>query len=125
MKTLAAHKLDHLVLSDAVFFVRYKKALVPSLFQGPATPSGFFKVRKNGVLFLDLDGNPFAFLVANKHGERFFVTCRKTDETGELRFMYSLCLTDLKKLGLEHLSFLKKMETAERIWREVKGEGSF
>ena len=125
MKTLAAHKLDRLVFSDAVFFVRYKKAFVRSLFQGPVTPSGFFKVRKNGVLFLAADGNPFAFLVANKHGERFFVTCRKAAETGRLRYMYTLVESDIQKLGLVGVAFAKKVEIAERIWRDVKGEGAF
>jgi len=115
--------MNTLSFSDSVFFVSSSKLLVESLFKSPQTASGVFKVRKNGILFLGGDGNPFAFLVANRFGERFFVSCRKNELGKGIRFFFSLTVSDEKRLGMpERLS--ERHSIASRLWHEIQKEGN-
>ena len=114
-----------LTVSDSVFFVSSAKLLVASLFKSPRTASGLFKVRKNGVLFLGGDGTPFAFLVANRFGERFFVSCSKNENPKGIRYLYSLMDSDKLKLGLNGLGYMNELEVASRVWDDAsKVEGN-
>ena len=117
--------MNALTLSDSAFFVSSAKLLVESLFKSPRTASGIFKVRKNGILFLGGDGNPFAFLVANRFGERFFVSCSKNENPKGIRYLYSLMDSDKLKLGLNGLGYMNELEVASRVWDDAsKVEGN-
>jgi hypothetical protein len=80
-------------------------------------PAGTFKKRKWGILFLE-NAIPFAYMVANKHGERFFVTCSLQDD-GRIRYMFGLADSDKVKLGLADFSYLQERSEAERIWENL------
>lgn len=79
---------------------------------------GTFQKRRTGVLFETKDGKPFAFLVANRHGERFFVTCSR-QEDGRIRYMFSLCSLDARVLGFEGESYTQERDVAQRVWGEL------
>ena len=116
--------MNTLTVSDSAFFVSSPKLLVESLFQSPQTASGIFKVRKNGILFLGGDGTPFAFLVANRFGERFFVSCSKNENPKGIRYLYSLMDSDKLKLGLNGIGYKNELEIASRVWDDAsKVEG--
>lgn len=88
--------------------------MIDSLFNAKGTADGFYRKRRNGVMFFKPDGEPFAFLVANKYGERFFVTCSKV--SGKTWFSYALTEADEKRIGLSGATYRAKIETAERVW---------
>ena len=115
--------MNTLLVSDSAFFVSSPKLLVESLFQSPQTASGIFKVRKNGILFLGGDGTPFAFLVANRFGERFFVSCSKNENPKGIRYLYSLMDSDKLKLGLNGIGYKNELEIASRVWDDVSKVG--
>jgi len=96
------------------YFVRTSALLTDSLFNKGGTASGTFKIRKNGILFCKPNGDPFAFLVINKFGERFFVTCSKQPD-GRIRYMFGLCELDKAALGLASLGFTAERNEAERV----------
>lgn len=91
----------------------------PDLKVGTVTfDSKSYKIRKNGVLFLNSKSEPFSFLVANKHNERFFVSCAKA-ENGKLFYMFSLSNIDKNLLGLSDMTYTQEHEEAKRIWKLV------
>lgn len=75
-----------------------------------------YKARKRGIMFFDEQGEPFAFLVANRHGERFFVSCFNTCEG--VRYMYALTSAATEKMGLAELSYREEKETAYKVWED-------
>jgi len=115
--------MNTLTVSDSAFFVSSTKLLVETLFQSTRTASGVFKLRKNGVLFLGGDGNPFAFLVANRFGERFFVSCRKNEFGKGIRYLFSIMDSDEKRLGMPE-SKREQYAIAARLWNEIQKEGN-
>lgn len=104
-------------ITPTVYFVKSAKELVDTLFTPPRTASGTYKLRSNGILFFKPTGEPFAFLVANRHNERFFVTCSR-QEDGKLRYMHGLSTSDEQYLGIADLSFSQDMALARRVWDE-------
>ncbi len=95
-------------------FARTPALLTASLFEGGGTANGTFKVRKDGVLFLNAKGEPFAFLVANRHGERFFVSCSKRE--GGIFYMFGLADSDASLLGISSLGYKARGDEAIRVW---------
>jgi hypothetical protein len=100
-------------ITPTVFFVPNSKSLVDSLFQGPNTASGTYKIRKNGVLFFKPTGEPFA----NKHGERFFVTAYRFDADGKMRYMHALTDEGERLLGVKGMPMSQEHEIAEKVWQ--------
>lgn len=86
------------------------KAEVPAV-------DGYFKVRRRGVVFFDASKREFAFLVANKFNERFFVTCARRD--GRLWFMHALSEGDAARLGLAGLGLGETRQLAETLWSSL------
>lgn len=86
--------------------------------QTPNDPSaaGFFKIITGGVVFYDLDGAPFAFLVT-RPGENFFVSCSAT-EAG-LRYMFSTSSKAEVLLGIDGLSYREKSKLAEELSESI------
>lgn len=99
-------------------FARTQSLLAASLFHSGGTSSGCFKVTSKGVLFMLPDGSPFAFLVANRHGERFFVSCSRQSD-GRVRYMYSTALRDEARLGLAGMGYAAQGAEAVRVWDSV------
>jgi len=108
-------KLDYLELCGKTY-ARTKSLLVDSLFNPGGTCSGMFRVTGNGILFMNPDGSPFAFLVANRHRERFFVTARKREKG--IWYMFSLCDCDELQLGLPD-SLSAQHEIAATTWNKA------
>ena len=102
-------------------YVRSNRELVNSLFNSinGQTASGTFKVLSNGIRFYKANGEPFLFLVANKHSERFFVSCSRRPD-GRIQYQYSTSSSDEKTLGLPESS-LACHDLASSIWSSVKG----
>jgi hypothetical protein len=103
---------------NGVKFAPSSSALVESLFNPEGTASGIYKIKRNGVLFCNPNGEPFLFLVANRSNPRFFVSCSK-QEDGRIRYFYSISSMDEKKLGIDSLSYGEKNRLAESIWETV------
>ena len=102
-------------------YVRSNRELVNSLFNpiNGQTASGTFKVLSNGIRFYKANGEPFLFLVANKHAERFFVSCSLQPD-GQIRYQHSISSIDEKTLGLPK-SYLACYDLASSIWLSMKG----
>lgn len=111
-----------LVTSPRVFFVPKPSDVVETLFKGPTTASGTFQVKRNGVLFFNLRGEPEAFLVANHNAQPFFVTCRQAEINGKrrLRYMYGLVYQTQEFLGITSLTYMQASELAASLWAEVQ-----
>jgi hypothetical protein len=111
---------DYLTIGK-LYFARNEKALCKSLFKprNGQSASGLFKVKANGVLFMLPNGEPFAFLVDNRHEERFFVSCSKR-EGGKLLYMFSLSDSDQVRLGLAGFPYSEERKEAERVAREAQ-----
>lgn len=111
-----------LVTSPRVFFVPKPSDVVETLFKGPTTASGTFQVKRNGVLFFNLRGEPEAFLVANQNTQAFFVTCSRVELGGKrrLRYMHSLVHHTQEFLGITSLTYMQEMELAASLWAEVQ-----
>lgn len=96
-----------------------KEEMIETLFQpiNGKTAAGFYKKRAHGILFSRPSGEPWFFLVANKWGERFFVSCGQVD--GRVFYMHSLSQRDEETLGIEKLKYSESHELAESIWNEI------
>jgi len=76
-----------------------------------------YERRAGGILFRDADRTPFAFLVANRHGERFFVSCHLTAHG--LRYLFSTCADDERRLGIATLGYGERQRLAASWWNQV------
>ena len=90
------------------------KEFISTLFQTGGTAYGYYKVKKNGILLMDMQKIPFAFVVNNKHGEQFFVSCIK-QEDGRIRYFYSTTGRDETILGLDKLGYMAGLELARNV----------
>lgn len=94
------------------------KEFTASLFNAGGTAYGYYKVKKNGILLMDMQKNPFAFVVNNKHNEQFFVSARK-HEDGKIHYMYSTTAKDEAILGLDKLGYIAGIELAQHVIKQV------
>ena len=103
-------------------YVRSKRELVNSLFNpiNGQTASGIYKILSNGIRFHKANGEPFLFLVANKHAERFFVSCSRQPD-GQIRYQYSTSSIDEKTLGLPE-SYMERYDLASSIWLSMTNQ---
>ena len=108
--------------SDRIFFVPKKSDIIKTLFNGPVTASGIYKVKPKGIMFFDLKGEPQAFLVANQWGQRFFVDCWRAEVKGKRRLTYHYCTTQStqKFLGIEGLSCTQQHELGASLWNQIQ-----
>jgi hypothetical protein len=115
--------MTSLFTSETVFFVPNKKQIVESLFKGPNTASGTYKVRKGGILFFDPQDTPRVFLVAHSNTEPFFVTCcRHSLQSNRLRYMHAVCSLDRGFFGIKGLSYMQEMDLAASLWKQVTSQ---
>lgn len=110
-----------LCTSDRVFFVPKSSDIVDSLFEGPTTASGTFKVKPDGILFHDLKGVARVFLKGGP--EPFFVSCSLcTTKSGRKRlsYMYALCALDQLWLDIKGISFSEERYLAASLWSQAQ-----
>jgi hypothetical protein len=81
--------------------------------------AGYYKARKYGVLLMDSEGKPFAFVVNNRHNEQFFVSCVRLAD-GRIRYMHSTTAPDEEILGLDKLGYMAGIELAQKVIKQVK-----
>lgn len=105
---------ENITFPSGVWFAPSSRNLVSSLFAPGGTASGTYKLRKGGIMFYCGNGDPWFFLVANRHGERFFVSCGKQSD-GRTVYFHALSTLDEEALGVGD-SIRKECELAESIW---------
>jgi hypothetical protein len=104
--------------APGVFFAPSKREALDTLFApvDGRTASGWYKRTSGGVTFYGMDGEPFAHLVINRYGERFFVTAsRSPSDNGRTRYMYALADRDGERLGVAGLSYGDERRLAHDI----------
>ena len=101
-------------------FAPSASALVDTLFTNGGTANGTYKVKRNGILFSKANGEPFAFLVANRHGERFFVSCSR-QEDGKIRYMFGISKREEMLLGIREMGWTALHDEADRVWQTANG----
>lgn len=111
-------KPDFLTLNGHAF-ARTPRLAAETLFRpiSGRTAYGTYRARSNGILFSDLAGEPRLFLVANRHGERFFVSCHR-DTDGRTRYMHSTSTADERDFSFPE-SYAETRELARAIWNQV------
>jgi hypothetical protein len=111
MKTNTSQVLN---IGNAAFTL--EKEMIDTLFQpiNGKTAAGFYKKRARGILFSRPSGEPWFFLVANKYGERFFVSCGQVN--GRVFYMHSMSERDEQAVGINELKYSQQRELAESIW---------
>lgn len=87
-----------------------------SLFQTGGTCSGQYRTRKGGILLLDLQGKPFAFIAdGSKQKERsgncWFVTA--SQDNGRTFYMQGLSERTEKALGIDGMSYSAQHDLAK------------
>lgn len=110
--------IDYLTLNGHTF-ARTERLATETLFRpiNGMTAAGTFRVRKDGILFSDLTGEPRLYLVANRHGERFFVSCSRQSD-GKTRYMYSTSTLDERAYSFPE-SLSEQREIATSLWNQV------
>jgi len=108
-----------MIIINGLKFAKNNNEFVETLFQREGTASGFYKKKKNGILFLDMQNNPIFFLCCNNPSLPFFVTCG-TDtiiSSGKkvIRYMHTTIAAHEKMLGLDKLSYRQQFEFCQTI----------
>jgi hypothetical protein len=85
----------HFAQNDAEF--------LNSLFNAGGTCSGYYKKLKRGIRLYNMQKELFAFVVNNRHSERFFVSASIVN--GKPWYMYALTDKDKHYLELDTVSF--------------------
>ncbi|WP_334043575.1 hypothetical protein [Burkholderia ambifaria] len=83
-----------------------------------AGQDGSYEKQRNGVLLRDMAGNPFVFVVGNRHDEYFFVSCRQTTEG--IRYQHSTTSLDAQRLGLDALGYMATRALAETVVKAAR-----
>lgn len=94
------------------------KEFTASLFNANGTAYGFYKAKKNGVLLMDMQKTPFAFVVNNRHNEQFFVSCGTRE--GRIFYLHSTTAKDEEILGLDKLGYIAGIELAQHVIKQVQ-----
>lgn len=107
--------MEHIIITPGNSWIPAAKVVAETPTTGGE--SGFYKRFAGGIHFYGLDGQVFACLVTNRHGERFFVTATARPEG--IFFMHSTCTLTEKKLGLTGLGLRAEHELASSIVDEL------
>lgn len=96
--------------------------MTDSLFQPGGTCSGYHKTRKGGILLLNLQGKPFAF-IADQNGSQWFVTACRIDsgkDKGRTFYMQGFADYTAKELGIDSLSWSDQHDAARDATRQIR-----
>lgn len=96
-----------------------------SLINQSGTVTGFYKIRKHGILFLNLQYKPFLYLCRNNPSTPFFVSCSEIEDKGKMkiRYMHSTSSIDEKIIGLDSLSYMQQHDLCRSI-HEIADESN-
>lgn len=81
------------------------------------TAAGFYQKRKRGILFSRPSGEPWFFLVANKWGERFFISCGQVN--GKTFYMHAMSGRDESLLGIDGMKYSERQNLAAETWESI------
>lgn len=90
--------------------------------------SGYYRFKKQAIIFMDAQKEPFACLVNNPGDSPFFVSCRRLD--GKIHYFFSTTIEAEEKLGIAGLSYSAVREAAAALAdqgaavREAKGKAA-
>lgn len=103
-------------------FAETQSEITDSLFAPGGTVNGFADVRAVGILFEDLRGAPFAYLVANDPFSCFFVNASRDGGAHRpTRYQQSTNAITERMLGIEGMGYMVQRETANALWA-IKGK---
>ena len=105
---------------SGLYFVKGHRALAETVFRKGGTASGYYQARKNGVLFSRPNGEPWFFLVINRYGERFFVSCG-TRSDGCTVYFHALSSNDTETL-FPRLSYGERHAIARELAQSFTGQ---
>lgn len=95
-----------------------EKEMVDSLFQVMSTCAGYYRKSRSkkveGILFMDLQKQPFAF-AAKRDGVAWFVTASGKP----IRYMNALCTVEADRLGLSGMGYREQREAAAALFEAV------
>jgi hypothetical protein len=92
-------------------FAKNDAEMIESLFSHGGTCAGFYKRLKSGFQLLNLQKELFAFLVDNKHGEKFVVTASRRD--GKAFYMYGSSAITERLLGLDGMGYMQQIDVCK------------
>lgn len=110
---------NRLTFPNGTYYVPKPRDVVNSLFAPGGTASGTYKHGAGGVTLYNLQGEPFAFIVDNRHSENFIVSCSRQAD-GRVRYMFSTTNRDEHTLGLDQLGYAAEIELARRLIHQLK-----
>jgi hypothetical protein len=84
----------------------------------PPGTTGTYTVRAGGLILLDATGEPFACLVANRHHERFFVSCAR--HAAGIWYSYGLNDDDAGRIGIRDLGYGDRQHLATAWWTQAQ-----
>lgn len=105
--------MSHVIVTPGKKWIPTAKVVAESTTNGDAEINGYYRRGPGGVSFYELDGKLFAFLVTNKHRERFFVTA--SDSSDGVRYMFSTCSITQRKLGIDGLGHIDTKTLEDEI----------
>lgn len=100
-------------------FAKNKAEVVQTLFERGTTAVGYYRENKPGILLMDLNRNPVAFIrIATSHeciyNEVFAVTATKDEETRAIRYLCGgLTEAGEKFLGLDGMGYGESRDVIE------------
>lgn len=109
-------------VTDTVYFVRTAREAAESLFSpvNGRTAAGTYQVRKHGVLFRDLSGEPVAWLCTHRPAPFLVTASAPAAMGGRLRFSHGLASYSARALGLDVNDATACRQAAERIAAQVE-----
>jgi hypothetical protein len=110
---------DRLTFPNGTYYVPKPRDVVNSLFIPGGTASGTYRKGPGGVTLFNLQGEPFAFIVDNRHSDNFIVSCSRLED-GRVRYMFSTTNQDERALGLDQLGYMAEIELARRLIHQLK-----
>lgn len=110
---------DHLTFPNGTYYVPKPSDVVGTLFTPGGTASGTYRKGPGGVTLFNLQGEPFAFIVDNRHRENFFVSCSRQAD-GRVRYMFTTTTRDEHALGLHQIGYAAGIELARSMIKQLK-----
>lgn len=93
------------------------KEFTESLFCKGGTCAGYYKKTRNKILFSDMQGDIFAALVRNKHGNHLVSTTRLED--GKIFYMYGLATSAESVFFPAGLGYMAKKDSIDNMVNEL------
>lgn len=100
------------------YYAQSQKEAIRLLREHGEAFAGFYRTHTNGVLFLDITREPFAYACIDSHsgGTCFFVTAHRTEQG--TRYMFSTAEYTEKALGIHGMKCSEIHNTAKEVIRQ-------